>query len=192
MPSRSRSSASSVQLGTIDAGIDQDEPILPAHRNGIGRDPLALPDSDAVGHLIQLPHLHSNRLLTVLRPRSAAKFIAFSARWARCCRCRRARGDCGRGCRLDHPTAVAVRRARPSTMSPASRMEVDEALKAARLGKYAGRSASASRDLRKLRCRLALAGDEGRAPGRWAHRFRTANAERYSRRGAECQAFGRW
>ena len=70
-----------VQLGTFDAGIDQDQPIVPAHHDGIGPDPLALPDPDAVGHLIQLAHLHSNRLITVLRPRSAAKFIAFSARW---------------------------------------------------------------------------------------------------------------
>jgi hypothetical protein len=43
-----------VQLGAIDAGIDQDQPILPAHRDGIGPDPLALPDPDAVSHLIQL------------------------------------------------------------------------------------------------------------------------------------------
>jgi hypothetical protein len=40
-------------IGTIDAGIDQDQPILPAHRDGIGPDPLALPDPDAVGHLSQ-------------------------------------------------------------------------------------------------------------------------------------------
>ena len=68
-----------VQLGTMDAGIDQDQPILPAHHDGIGPDPLALPDPDAVGHLIQLAHLHSNRLVTVLRLRSAAKFIALKA-----------------------------------------------------------------------------------------------------------------
>lgn len=42
-----------VQLGAVDAGIDQDQPILPAHDDGIGPDPLALPDPDAVGHLIQ-------------------------------------------------------------------------------------------------------------------------------------------
>ena len=42
-----------VQLGTMDAGIDQDQPILPAHHDGIGPDPLALPDPDAVGHLGQ-------------------------------------------------------------------------------------------------------------------------------------------
>jgi hypothetical protein len=42
-----------VQIGTIDAGIDQDQPILPAYRDGIAPDPLALPDPDAVGHLIQ-------------------------------------------------------------------------------------------------------------------------------------------
>ena len=42
-----------VQIGTIDAGIDQDQPTLPAHRDGIAQDPRALPDPDAVGHLIQ-------------------------------------------------------------------------------------------------------------------------------------------
>jgi hypothetical protein len=42
-----------VQLGTIDAGIDQDQPILPAQHDGIGPDPLTLPDPDAVGHLSQ-------------------------------------------------------------------------------------------------------------------------------------------
>ena len=66
-----------VQLGAIDAGIDQDQPILPAHRDGIGPDPLALPDPDAVSHLIQLAHPPSDRLVAVLRRRSAAKFIAF-------------------------------------------------------------------------------------------------------------------
>jgi len=42
-----------VQIRTIDAGIDQDQPTLPAHRDGIAPYPLALPDPDAVGHLIQ-------------------------------------------------------------------------------------------------------------------------------------------
>ena len=42
-----------VQIGTIDAGIDQDLPTLPAHRDGIAPDPRALPDPDAVGHLMQ-------------------------------------------------------------------------------------------------------------------------------------------
>jgi hypothetical protein len=42
-----------VQIGTIDAGIDQDQPTLPAHRDGIAPDPRALPDPDAVGHLMQ-------------------------------------------------------------------------------------------------------------------------------------------
>ena len=42
-----------VQIGTIDAGIDQDQPSLPAHRDGIAPDPRALPNPDAVGHLIQ-------------------------------------------------------------------------------------------------------------------------------------------
>ena len=42
-----------VQLGTIDAGIDKDQPILCAHHDGIGPAPLALPDPDAVGDLIQ-------------------------------------------------------------------------------------------------------------------------------------------
>jgi len=42
-----------VQLRAIDAGIDQDQPALPAHRDGIAPDPRALPDPDAVGHLIQ-------------------------------------------------------------------------------------------------------------------------------------------
>ena len=54
-----------VQLGSIDAGIDQDQPVLRAHHDGIGPDPLALPDPDAVGHLIQLAHLHSNRSFSV-------------------------------------------------------------------------------------------------------------------------------
>ena len=71
-----------VQLGTFDAGIDQDQPIIRAHHDGVGPDPLALPDPDAVGHLFQLAHLHSNRLVTVLRLLSAAEIIAFSARWA--------------------------------------------------------------------------------------------------------------
>ena len=39
-----------IQLGTVDAGIDQDQPILPAHHDGIRPDPLALPNPDAVGH----------------------------------------------------------------------------------------------------------------------------------------------
>src|SRR3954467_15841501 len=55
MPSRSTSSASWFQIGTVDAGIDQDQPTLPAHHDGIAPDPLALPDPDAVGHLIQHP-----------------------------------------------------------------------------------------------------------------------------------------
>jgi hypothetical protein len=42
-----------VQIGTIDAGIDQSQPTLAAHRDGIAQDPLALPDPDTVGHLIQ-------------------------------------------------------------------------------------------------------------------------------------------
>ena len=42
-----------VQIGTIDAGIDQDQPTLPAHRDGIAPDPRALADPDTVGHLIQ-------------------------------------------------------------------------------------------------------------------------------------------
>ncbi len=42
-----------VQLGTIDAGIDQDQPMLPAHHDGIGPDSLTLLDPDAVGHEIQ-------------------------------------------------------------------------------------------------------------------------------------------
>ena len=42
-----------VQIGTINAGIDQDQPTLPAHHDGIAPDPLALTDPDAVGHLIQ-------------------------------------------------------------------------------------------------------------------------------------------
>jgi len=42
-----------VQLGTIDAGIDQDQPTLSAHHDGIAPDPRALPDPDALGHLIQ-------------------------------------------------------------------------------------------------------------------------------------------
>jgi hypothetical protein len=36
-----------------DAGVDQNQPTLPAHRDGIAPDPLALPDPDTVGHLSQ-------------------------------------------------------------------------------------------------------------------------------------------
>ena len=42
-----------VQIGPVDAGIDQDQPTLRAHHGGIAPDPLALPDPDAVGYLIQ-------------------------------------------------------------------------------------------------------------------------------------------
>src|SRR5262249_60962172 len=42
-----------VQPRAMDAGIDQDHPPPPAHRDGIAPYPLALPDPDAVGHLIQ-------------------------------------------------------------------------------------------------------------------------------------------
>jgi len=42
-----------VQLGTVDAGINQDQPILPAHHDAIGPDPRTLPDPDALGHLSQ-------------------------------------------------------------------------------------------------------------------------------------------
>src|SRR3954466_7646779 len=37
----------------MDAGIDHDQPVVPADHNRIGPDPLALTDPDAVGHLIQ-------------------------------------------------------------------------------------------------------------------------------------------
>ncbi len=33
-----------VQLGTMDAGIDHDQPIVTAHHDRIGPDPLALPN----------------------------------------------------------------------------------------------------------------------------------------------------
>jgi RNA polymerase sigma-70 factor (sigma-E family) len=42
-----------VQLRTIDAGIDQDQTILSAYHDGVAPDPRALPDPDAIGHLIQ-------------------------------------------------------------------------------------------------------------------------------------------
>ncbi len=42
-----------VEIGAIDAGIDQDQPTFPARRDDIAKDPLARPDPDAVGHLIQ-------------------------------------------------------------------------------------------------------------------------------------------
>ncbi len=51
------------QLGAGDARIDQDQPIVGAHHDGIRPHPLALPDPDAVGHLVQPAHLHSNRLV---------------------------------------------------------------------------------------------------------------------------------
>ena len=43
-----------VQLGAVDAGIDQDQPFVRAHHGGVGPDPLALPDPDAVGHLFSI------------------------------------------------------------------------------------------------------------------------------------------
>lgn len=49
-----------VQLGAVDAGIDDDQSLVPAHHDGIAPDPLALPDPDAVGHLTQLAHVHSH------------------------------------------------------------------------------------------------------------------------------------
>ena len=42
-----------VQIGTLDARVDQGQPGLPAHHNGIAPHPRALPDPDAVGHLTQ-------------------------------------------------------------------------------------------------------------------------------------------
>jgi hypothetical protein len=42
-----------VQIGTIDAGIDQDQPTLAAHHDGIAPDPRTLPHPDTVGHLSQ-------------------------------------------------------------------------------------------------------------------------------------------
>src|SRR5262249_41196346 len=42
-----------VEIGTVNAGIDQDQPTLPTHHDGVAPYPLALPDPDAVGHLIQ-------------------------------------------------------------------------------------------------------------------------------------------
>lgn len=65
-----------VQLGAFDAGIDDDQSLVPAHHDGIAPDPLALPDPDAVGHLTQLAHVHSRWSVTVLRPRSVAELIA--------------------------------------------------------------------------------------------------------------------
>ena len=56
-----------VQLGTVDAGIDQDQPAVPAHHDGIAPDPLALPDPDAVGHLVQ--HRLTLSAPTLSRPR---------------------------------------------------------------------------------------------------------------------------
>src|SRR5580704_5038946 len=53
-----------LQIGPIDARIDQDQPVLPAHRDGIAHDPRALPDPDTVGHLIQ----HRLTLVSYLRP----------------------------------------------------------------------------------------------------------------------------
>ena len=42
-----------VQLRPVDAGIDKDQTILAAHHDGVGPDPLALADPDAVGHFCQ-------------------------------------------------------------------------------------------------------------------------------------------
>jgi len=42
-----------VQLGTVDAGIDQDQPTVAAHHDAVAPDPRALSDPDALGHLIQ-------------------------------------------------------------------------------------------------------------------------------------------
>ena len=51
-----------VQIGTVDAGIDQDQPIFPAHHDGIAPDPFALSDPDAVGHLTQQHSVRCPRL----------------------------------------------------------------------------------------------------------------------------------
>jgi hypothetical protein len=42
-----------VQVRTVDAGVDQDQPTVAAHRDGIAPDPLALPDPHAVRHVSQ-------------------------------------------------------------------------------------------------------------------------------------------
>lgn len=42
-----------VQLGTVDAGIDQDQPTVAAHHDAVAPDPRALSDPEALGHLIQ-------------------------------------------------------------------------------------------------------------------------------------------
>jgi hypothetical protein len=42
-----------VQVGTADAGVDQDQPVVATHHGGVAPDPLALPDPDAVRHLTQ-------------------------------------------------------------------------------------------------------------------------------------------
>ncbi len=58
------------RIGAVDAGIDQDQPTFPADRDGIAPDPLALPDPDTVGHLIQ----HRFTLSSVSIRRSCTSF----------------------------------------------------------------------------------------------------------------------
>ena len=74
-----------VQIPTIDAGIDEDHPILPAHRDGIAPDPRALPDPDAVGHLFsidsscQMSHRRKQAKLRGHRGREADRGNAHTA-----------------------------------------------------------------------------------------------------------------
>ena len=41
------------QIGAVDAGVDQDQAFVPAHRDGVAPDPLALSDPHAIGYLVQ-------------------------------------------------------------------------------------------------------------------------------------------
>ena len=108
MPSRSTSSAAG-STQAIDAGIDQDQPIL-AHRDGVGPDPLALPNRcrrppdsacpsppQSVGYGAETAI--RSQIHRVQRPLGAMVGVA------------RLVGIAAGGCRFDDASAAAVRRA---------------------------------------------------------------------------------
>ena len=68
-----------VELGTLNAGIDQNQPILPAHHDGIGPDPRTLADPDAVGHLSQ--HRFTLSGTSAPRKRRARRSKAVRTAW---------------------------------------------------------------------------------------------------------------
>src|SRR5262249_29698419 len=69
-----------VELGTVDAGVDQDQPALPTHHDGVAPDPLALPPPDPGRPPVQAlctPQSKSLRL-TPARPGSAISCFAIT------------------------------------------------------------------------------------------------------------------